>query len=354
MTEKYRSTRHALLATAIFVMCGGAWSAAAVTLQHQQETETLSDFSRKVEDLGHSIQRNSDDIALIRRDEINYQIERDLLKETYSSKIASTGLIISAVSMAVGLIFALLGYLGLKSIGKVKDDYTDELQNVRELRVNLEIEIESLRKKQEKTERQVESLREIQEAKIRLLEITEKAGSVMNARNYDWALELIKVGLEINAEYSPLVRLFAICNTKLQRYPEAISAYKKLLLLDPGNTNDMLNYAELLVLSKDFEDYEEFCNGCKNIIDETFNGALSIFLNTIVALQKGDLAGAKNAMKPILDSCPDGLSQKMPGWNFDDTVIEISKMPPGELRDYANKVLGFFSGAISTEAMTAD
>jgi tetratricopeptide (TPR) repeat protein len=255
--------------------------------------------------------------------------------------------------MAVGLIFALIGYLGFKSIGKMKDDYSAELQNVRELRGNLELELESLRRKQENTQRQVESLKEKQEGKIKLLEITEKASAVFNSRNYDWALEHIKVGLEVNAEYPPLIRLLALCYMKLLRYPEAISAYKKLLLLEPNNHADIQNYAELLVLSKNLENFEEFYTSNKTIIDGAHNGALTAFLNTLAALQKEDLAGSKQAMQSLISTSQPGLSQRMLGWQYDDTASAISKMPPGELKDYANKVVGFFSGSITTEDMAA-
>ena len=56
------------------------------------------------------------DIKEVRRDQLNYQIEKNLLKEAYSSNYTTIQIIISII---LG-IFAILGYLGIKSITSLK------------------------------------------------------------------------------------------------------------------------------------------------------------------------------------------------------------------------------------------
>ena len=53
-----------------------------------------------------------DQFKEIRRDELNYQIEKDLLKETYSSNLQTLNLVLTIV---LGL-FSIIGFLGIRDI----------------------------------------------------------------------------------------------------------------------------------------------------------------------------------------------------------------------------------------------
>lgn len=310
-------------------------------------TISKDSLTATIADLHQAIKRNSDDIAIIRRDEINYQVERDILKEVYTSHIQSIGLMISAVSIAVGLFFAVLGYLGFKSVGGLKDDYTAELKNVQALKAKLEQEFEELKSKQSKTEVEVDVLA----SKVGLIELTEKIGALINAGNYEWALEHIRVGMEVNPEYLPLLRQFAHCQVRTHEFDTAILSYRKILASKSKNAGDIQNFAELLIISEHLDDYKELYKNHKSAIDKAHNGILTIYFDTLCGVQSANLDEARKSLLPLFEKSPSGASVKMPNWQYSDLIEKITEMPEGEIKTFAEKFIGFFNGTVSTEDM---
>ncbi|MBC3812735.1 hypothetical protein [Undibacterium aquatile] len=170
------------------------------------DSKQSAEFQREVDYLKRDLKRTDDDIAILHRDQINYQLEKDLLKETYSTNYQTTALTISLVSTSVGIIFAIIGYLSFKSVGKLKDEFSNELQNARMLKSGLEIEIEELRKKQKHADEEISKLNQKQATTIQVLEIVEKASALINSGSYVWAIENIEAGLAINPTYPPLIK----------------------------------------------------------------------------------------------------------------------------------------------------
>ena len=65
-------------------------------------------------------------IKTISGDRINYRIEKDLLKEAYSSNLQTINMVITFV---LG-VFAFLGYLGIRDISTIKKEYLLELSKL--------------------------------------------------------------------------------------------------------------------------------------------------------------------------------------------------------------------------------
>ena len=63
-------------------------------------------------------------VKIIDTNQLNYKIEKDLLKETYSNNYEQINLIITIV---LGII-ALLGFLGLRDISSIKKNFNSELK----------------------------------------------------------------------------------------------------------------------------------------------------------------------------------------------------------------------------------
>src|SRR5437764_14025284 len=95
----------AALALAFFLL---GWNAFG-----QGVTKTPQAPSPVVQTDQEQLRRLADAVTEVRRDQLNYQIERDLLKETYGSNLQTINLVLTIVLGA----FAVIGYLGVRSIG---------------------------------------------------------------------------------------------------------------------------------------------------------------------------------------------------------------------------------------------
>ncbi|HEY1047976.1 MAG TPA: hypothetical protein VGF79_16160, partial [Bacteroidia bacterium] len=73
------------------------------------------------------IERN---VKQIETNQLNYKIEKDLLKETYSNNYERINLIITIVLALI----AILGALGIKDINNIQKNYKLELERLNNLR----------------------------------------------------------------------------------------------------------------------------------------------------------------------------------------------------------------------------
>lgn len=65
------------------------------------------------------------EITEIRRDQLNYKIEKELMKEIYQSNFKTINILITSV---LGL-FGFLGFFGLRDISSLQKKYQDELDS---------------------------------------------------------------------------------------------------------------------------------------------------------------------------------------------------------------------------------
>ena len=86
-----------------------------------------TNVERRLGDLEHKIQ-------LIDTNQLNYQIEKDLLKETYSVNYERINIFIAIV---LGIV-AIFGFLGIRDISKIKTNYENELAVLRRVKEQFE------------------------------------------------------------------------------------------------------------------------------------------------------------------------------------------------------------------------
>ena len=79
--------------------------------------------SLQIINLKNQVTQLENSVSEIRRDELNYKLEKDLLKETYSNNYERISLIITIVLGIIGL----FGYSGLKDINSIRKEYTTAL-----------------------------------------------------------------------------------------------------------------------------------------------------------------------------------------------------------------------------------
>lgn len=136
-------------------------------------------------------------LSEVRRDQLNYKIENDLIKDIYKINYERINIFITLI---LGII-AILGYLGIKDIGVIKREYTEELDNIKIIKDQFEIKTNEFDDKKMKIEDEIKSIlkeNQLQNEKIKFIELKEKMRSLFKDRMLTPALEFSNAALEIN------------------------------------------------------------------------------------------------------------------------------------------------------------
>ena len=106
----------------------------------------------------HQIKRLEDDVKEIRRDQLNYQIERDLLKEAYATNLKTVDVLIALALGVITIVGGVLGFLGVRNIYALRKEYNDDLDALRRLKAGFEGDIERIKARETETKDQVTHL----------------------------------------------------------------------------------------------------------------------------------------------------------------------------------------------------
>jgi len=325
--------------------------------------QRIQEISNQIADVKKEVKRNTDDIAIIRRDETNYSIEKNILEKTYSSNSEVIGKAVGFSFAVLGFVFSIVSAMGMKGVRELAREYEKKLESAQTLKVGLEsglalldgtrklIETE-FSKKLEILEGEISNLRNNQNSKIQVLELTEKAGQAIHARNYRWAIENIKIGLGIDPEYEPLLLMHSQCEMKLGNFKAAIEIVKKIINTGQNAPSNKMDLAELYLLNKDFKEFDELMLQSQSEIGLMFDGNALPYLFTLKEIQMGNLAKAKDAIRPFVDSRPaNETSMKMENFDFSDLNLIISKMKDESIKKFSEIFRNFFCASCTKEVM---
>ncbi len=278
-----------------------------------------------VMDNSYKIELLQNDVKEIRRDQLNYKIEKELLKETYSSNYTTVQIIISLI---LG-IFAIVGYLGLKGIISLKKQYDSELVKLKDLKREFEVKLNELSTSQEKVKEQIttiDSLNEEQNMKIKLLEIKEKAGTLYSQKNYQRALEYAAIGLDVAKEDVELLTYRAFCLLKLRNYPESIEAHKKVIAIDVTNGGAIQNLAELFLMMGQLDNYKDLLKSKREFF-KSDNNALLTYFEAFKFFMQGNSADLKEIIAEFVEKEDLSINKNHIGnWDFVELYDSIKSM----------------------------
>jgi tetratricopeptide (TPR) repeat protein len=314
------------------------------------------DIRLDISQLKRKAKATTDDVAVLRRDQINYRVEKDLLKEAYSSNLQSINITITIVLAVITILGAILGYFGLKSLNDLKAVYAEELDSLKALKISLESEFGDVREKQKSVETQVDILAKTnqeQDRRLKLLELRDKAVQHFSNNNYYWALEFANAALELKSDDETMLKIRAGSLGKLGNFDGMIEATKKVLELKPDDVQAIGNYAEALAVANRAPEFEAWYEAKKVVIERDKPLGLGVFLKSLLQLMNGDLAKAKTILAPFVDACPPGAAPRLGDWGFDEANIAISRLPENPSKAFARSLIQFLQGGLTKEAMQA-
>lgn len=141
MIKRLRSTP-----IAVFVML--ATIALTINLSHESVTKDTqaSNPQPSLQDIREHLGRIEDAMKEVKRDELNYRMEKDLLKEAYASNLQTINTVITIV---LGM-FTVIGFLGVKSILQLQQAYRDKLDELSKLAAGFQAKFQEIETEQQK------------------------------------------------------------------------------------------------------------------------------------------------------------------------------------------------------------
>ena len=279
------------------------------------------------------------EVEILRRDQVNYTIEKDLLKEAYSSNIQTINMVITIVLGVLGV----LGYLGIRSVKEIRTDYSVELEKLKTLKTQLESEIEAVRSKQKEVEGQVGDLartNEEQDRRLKVMELIEKISNLIGNKQWGWALKYVDIGLGLDEKNTLLLSQKASCHANQGELTAAIETVKKVLELEPENSSQAINLLEFLALTNQREEFEAIYSRYKYVVDKECEGSLTVYLEALLWTMGGELAAAKEILRKFVASNGVEAKNYLGSWSFNEARTITSKIPAGEQRAIAD-AMGF-------------
>lgn len=280
-----------------------------------------------------TIEQLQNQISEIQRDQLNYKIEKDLLKETYSTNYATIQLVITIILAVSTILGAILGYFGVNNINNLKKEYEVELTKIRELKADFETKLQELTTSQKKVEGELQIINtrnEEQDKKIKLLEIKEKIVSRIKEKNYPRAFQYVGIGLDmVNDDYE-LLTTRALLFIKLKDYPAAIESYKQVISMQTiSDPVTILNYAEVYLLAGLIDNYD-------NLVAQypayfMGNNTVSTYLQAFKFYLQNNIAESKNLMRDFINRCDPSVLQL--------TVTYTGTWDYEDLYDFLNRIL---------------
>ena len=287
----------------------------------------------------------SNKVDEVKRDQNNYVIEKDLLKETYSNNYDRINLVLTAL---LG-IFAVLTFFGIRDINSIKKEYKEELEKLRKLQLDIEgksKEFDVSKKKYDEEITQILKQNEEQNKKIKILEIKDKIATLFKEKQFGSALEFCAVALELSPNDQALQFEKGKILGKLNRFGEAIEAYEKILLVDNSHSPTISNVTELYLFLNQPEKANSLIQAHPNCFIDRQDLKLLDFFDLIKKYHNNDIAGMKEYAKAVIDKQNPATQKKYSGWDFSDALTFSYYEPEGEKKDVLRTILFYLNGSV--------
>jgi tetratricopeptide (TPR) repeat protein len=308
-----------------------------IKISGQQTSTEISDLQNEVKE--------------IRRDQLNYLIEKNLLKETYSSNYQTINIVITLI---LG-IFVVLGYLGIRDINNIKESYATKLKELVVIQNELEKQSKELLQTKEKSEKSISDLlikSDEQNKKIKVLEIKEKIINLIGKNNFTSALEYIGVGLDIVPLDIELLRNKGFANFKLLNYSDSINAYEKLISIEKGDSNAIMDLAELYLCTEDLKKYGEIVTNNKSVFNSEANSPVFSYLQAFYFYKGNEIEKLLSTMINYIKNIENEDEKKIrTSWSFADVRLNIKKEEDTKLKINLLSFISFLEGTISIKEL---
>lgn len=318
----------------------------------QQQAAELNQLRADMTDLKQAV-------VEVRRDQLNYQIERDLLKETYSSNVQTINIVIAIIFGAVTAIVSALAYLGIKGLRAVRDDFTGELAEFRASRTDIETRLANVLTRTDRASKRVRNLArrsETYDERLKYLEITEKIGTLCQQMHWAQALRYLDIALSIQPNDDIALQTKAVCELNMQNFDSAEQTYTLILTKEAPTIDQSIqtaseNLAELLAFRKPLGEFDRRFPQFTNRLGRRI-ALLPDYLNAIQFVRQNDVAALKDLIARILPTFPQG-ARPLIDWQFREARYFCTQLGSGDALSLFVKLLDCLEGKLAVADLAA-
>ncbi|MCU1314917.1 MAG: tetratricopeptide repeat protein [Candidatus Acidoferrum typicum] len=325
-----------------------------------QQTQTVVPQPSPVDALRNDLTGLTTSVAEVRRDQLNYQIERDLLKETYGSNLQTINIVIAFVFGAVTVIVSLLGYFGLKNVREVREDFQRELSEFRASRSEVEERLGDLMRRATDASERLNALSRENtkhDERLKYLELIERIGALYGQRRFADAIRYLDVAIEIQPK-DELTRLMkAACHLNLMQFDEAEAAFRAVVALDPpakaGSVQSCVeNLAELYAFRKSPSESAAFEREHSAHLLAA-RPLLADYFTAIRCAREDDAPGVLNVIRKTLQAISPG-TKPLGDWGLNEARFFVARMGEGEAVKLLVKLMDLLEVKIAPDALRAE
>lgn len=336
MTSKINICAGIILLTLLSV--GPALSAVA------EKSATSSEV--RISSVEQTVKTLAERVEEVRRDQLNYKVEKDLLKEAYSSSVESINVSITVVLAAL----AIFGYLGVRGIGTLKADFHKELDELRTIRKEFEGKIAGLDKQLSDANSRFEEMTRVnidQDRRLQVLEIQEKCGTLMNQNNFARALEYANIGLGISNKDSVLLGVKAVCLMKMGSISDAFETFKVQASVSPENVTIFANLVELGAILGKAEEASILLAANQAQFVNAYGPYLPWYLRAIILYYGAEPAKLKEHLRSLAAPTDEDKARRIAKiWAFDEALAALGKDVSRAETESIRKVIEFLEGRL--------
>jgi len=291
----------------------------------------------------------NDQLEEVRRDQLNYKIEKEVLKETYENNYERISLIITLILGIIGI----LGYLGIKDINAIKREYIAELANLKQLQVDIASKIKEYEISKEKYDTELRDIlktNEDQNRKIKVIEIKEKILNLFKENSYVQALEYCLAALELAPNDIILLHYKALIYSRTGNFSDSIITYQKILELDENYKKAIFDLAELYLFNNQRNDYKAIVDKHNEWFNEKSDSKLLEIFELLIAFQDNDLEKLKKLATSHLDIHNTEIKQKrINSWDLTDLLLYAFRQKDSPERKILISAIWYINGQINVD-----
>lgn len=274
--------------------------------------EEFLDSAAQIERLATRLSDLEDRLDIYRQTQLDYKLEKEVLKENYETTV--NGILIT-ISL-IGVAFTIVGAFGIQSTRKTRDEFQNELTEFRHETSEMKVKYAQARSEFSQLLRRLKQA-EISESKnsarLTILEQQEKIQSFMRNQNYSRALQYCLAALELDPNDSILNSQRQTCHVMLGDLPSALTTNELRLKIDP---DAIFDYLELLLLSGDTSRFKELLDEHSTHVDSRTN--VRLYLNSLFAYQSNDDEGLQRLASATKALVPIETATRRVRWRFDE------------------------------------
>jgi tetratricopeptide (TPR) repeat protein len=281
----------------------------------------------------------------VRRDQLNYTIEKDLLKETYSNNFDRINVILTSL---LGL-FAILTFFGVRDINAIKKECKEELVQLQTLKNSFDFKTKELDENKRKYDEEIKLIfrqSEEQNKKIKTLEFKDKISTLFKDKQYSSALEFCVLALELSPDDISLLIEKAKIQCRIAQFDNAIETYERVIEIDKTNSTAISNLCELCLLKNNFKRADKLMAEHPSSFKDRPDFKLTEFFDLLKSYHKGDIAYMKEYAKKIFDPKNVDNQVQTKGWDFTDALGYIHLEPDTDQKRTMQVILFYLFGKL--------